>query len=47
MATYLDICAATREAKGVVAADALDDARKLNTEPGVVALVKSVLANTR
>ncbi|MEM9359545.1 MAG: hypothetical protein AAGB04_25445 [Pseudomonadota bacterium] len=47
MATYLDMYAATREAKGTVAADARDAARKLNTETGVVALVRSVLANTR
>ena len=47
MATYLDIYAATRKANGVVAADALDAARKLNTETGAVALVKSGLANTR
>ena len=47
MATYLDIYAATRKSKGTVAADARDAARKLNTETGVVALVKSVLANTR
>lgn len=47
MATYLDMYAATRHAKGSTAADARDAARKLNTEVSVVALVKSVLANTR
>ena len=47
MATILDRYAATREAKGTIAADARDAARKLNTETGVAALVRSVLANTR
>ena len=48
MGTYLDIYAATREARGGgTANETRAAARNLNVETGVAALVTSVLANLR